>query len=41
MNPIIQPPAIGKIVGQTKLFNLCMGKGLGKVKLKLKPVKFH
>ena len=33
MNPIILPPAMGKIVGQTKFFSLGEATGLGEGKL--------
>ena len=32
MNPIILPPAMGKIVGQTMLFNLGVATSLGEGK---------
>ena len=34
MNPTILPPAIGKLAGQTNLFNLGMATGLGEGKFK-------
>ena len=39
MKPIILPPAIIKIVGQTELFNLGMVTGLREGKLR-KPIEF-
>ena len=33
MNPIILPPAMGKIVGQTRLFSLVEATSLGEGKL--------
>ena len=39
MNPIILPPAMGKIVGQTGFFSLGEATSLGEGKLGIKPVK--
>ena len=39
MNPIILPPAMGKIVGQTGFFSLGEATSLGEGKLWIQPVK--
>ena len=36
MNPAILPPAMGKIVEQTRLFNLVMATSLGEKRLFIK-----
>ena len=35
MNPVILPQAMGKMVGQTEVFNLGMATDLGKGKLRI------
>ena len=39
MNPIILPPAMGKIVGQTRFFSLGVATSLEKENSELKPAK--
>ena len=41
MNPIILPPAMSKIVGQTGLFSLSMATSLREGNSEIKPVKLH
>ena len=41
MNPIILPPAMGKIVGQTRFFSPGKVTSLGEGKSEFKPVKLR
>ena len=41
MNPIIHPPAMGKIVGQTRFFSLSEATSLEKENSEFKPVKLR
>ena len=41
MNPIILPPAMGKIVGQTRFFSLGEATSLGEGKSEFKPDKLR
>ena len=41
MNPIILPPAMGKIVGQTRFFTLGEATSLGKENAEFKSVKLR
>ena len=41
MNPIILPPAMRKIVGETRFFSLGVATSLGEEKSEFKPVKLR